>query len=89
MPRRLATTAGFLSVLCLALSPVAVRIARDYAQYVANYRVERNRLTAERTMTFRMREVPAARVADYRAFVRALRLDEAQTLIVENAVSAP
>jgi len=72
-----------------ARPPVAVRIARDYAEYAATYRVERNRLIAERTMTFRMREVPAARVADYHAFIRALRLDEAQTLMVEKTASVP
>ena len=72
-----------------ARPPVAVRIARDYARYTASYQIKENQLIVERTLTFRLREVLAARVVDYRTFVRALRMDEAQAAFVEKTVAAP
>ncbi len=61
--------------------PVAVR--RDYAEYRSTYRLEGNRIIATRDLRFLMRELPAARFADYSAFVHAVRNDEAQTAGLE------
>jgi tetratricopeptide (TPR) repeat protein/transglutaminase-like putative cysteine protease len=68
-----------------AQAPVPVSVARDYAEYSSAYKVEGNKVTAERTLRFRMRELPAARTRDYLAFVRAVRSDEGQLLAVETS----
>ncbi|HEV8384746.1 MAG TPA: DUF3857 domain-containing protein [Candidatus Acidoferrales bacterium] len=67
-----------------ARAPVTVGVTRDYAEYRATYKMEQNILRAERTIKFKLRELPAARNSDYRAFVRAVRNDEAQDLWVES-----
>lgn len=69
-------------------TPVPVRVARDYAEYRSRYAVEGNVITTERQMAFRMRELPAARVRDYQAFVRAVRSDEGQTFALETETAA-
>ncbi len=68
-------------------APVAVAIMRDYAEYRSSYTVEGHRITAERTLRFRMRELPARRAPDYRAFARAVRADEGQLLAVESTAA--
>jgi tetratricopeptide (TPR) repeat protein len=71
-------------------APVSVTVMRDYAEYRSSYKVERNRVAAERTLRFRLRELPRARVSDYLAFARAVRADEGQSLTVEaTAAGAP
>jgi Flp pilus assembly protein TadD len=70
-----------------AQAPVAVSITRDYAAFKSSYRFESHTLVAERTLNFKMRELPASRVGDYLAFTRAVESDESQTLLAEN--SAP
>lgn len=64
-------------------APVGVAVVRDYAEYRSHYAVLGNRLVAERTVRFRLRELPAARASDYLAFVHAVRADAAQTLELE------
>jgi tetratricopeptide (TPR) repeat protein/transglutaminase-like putative cysteine protease len=71
-----------------AKPPVPVSVSRDYAEYSSAYKVEGGKLTAERTLHFRMRELPSARARDYLAFARAVRSDEDQTLSVETASAA-
>jgi len=70
-----------------ARAPIAVAVARDYAEYRSSYKLDGSVLTAERKVAFRMRELPAARTRDYLAFVRAVRNDEAQTVSVETTVA--
>jgi tetratricopeptide (TPR) repeat protein len=70
-----------------ARAPVSMAMKRDYAEYQASYKLEQNVLRAERTIKFRMRELPAERGGDYRAFLRAIRNDESQSLWVESAVA--
>jgi tetratricopeptide (TPR) repeat protein/transglutaminase-like putative cysteine protease len=67
-------------------APVAVAIARDYAEYRSSYKFEGTELIAERTLRFKMRDLPASRAGDYLAFSRAVEADEAQALVVESAV---
>jgi len=68
-------------------SPVAVNITRDYADYRSHYSAEGQTIKAERTLRSRVRELPAERGRDFRAFARAVRSDEGQTLTVESTVA--
>jgi Flp pilus assembly protein TadD/transglutaminase-like putative cysteine protease len=73
-----------------AQAPVAVAIARDYAAFKSSYHFESHTLVAERTLSFKMRELPASRVGDYLAFIRAVESDESQKFSAEHsAVGAP
>src|ERR1700683_1834060 len=71
-----------------ARTPVAVSIARDYATFKSSYRLESHTLVAERTLSFKMRELPASRAGDYLAFTRAVESDESQVLVAENSATA-
>jgi Flp pilus assembly protein TadD len=70
-----------------ARAPVAVSVERDYAEFKSSYHFENHVLTAQRTLNFKMRELPAARVSDYLAFTRAVESDESQLLVVENSTT--
>jgi Flp pilus assembly protein TadD len=71
----------------VARAPVAVSVDRDYAKFKSSYLYEDHVLTAERTLNFKMRELPAARLSDYLAFTRAVESDETQILVVENSIT--
>jgi Flp pilus assembly protein TadD len=70
-----------------ARAPVAVSVARDYADFKSSYHFENHVLAAQRSLNFKMRELPAARVSDYLAFSRAVESDETQLLTVENSTT--
>jgi tetratricopeptide (TPR) repeat protein len=70
-----------------ARAPVAVSVERDYAEFKSTYHFENHVLTAQRTLNFKMRELPAARVSDYLAFSRAVESDETQLLVVDNSTT--
>jgi tetratricopeptide (TPR) repeat protein/transglutaminase-like putative cysteine protease len=70
-----------------ARAPVAVSVDRDYAEFKSSYHFENHVLSAQRSLNFKMRELPAARVSDYLAFTRAVESDETQLLVVENSTS--
>jgi Flp pilus assembly protein TadD/transglutaminase-like putative cysteine protease len=70
-----------------ARAPVAVSVERDYADFKSSYQFENHILTAQRSLNFKMRELPAARVSDYLAFSRAVESDETQLLTVENSTT--
>jgi Flp pilus assembly protein TadD/transglutaminase-like putative cysteine protease len=73
-----------------ARAPVAVSVERDYADFKSSYRFENHILTAQRSLNFKMRELPAARVSDYLVFSRAVESDETQLLVLENStIGAP
>ncbi len=76
-----------LPVKYQARVPVPLKISRDYAEYVSNYKLEGQTLTGERTLRVRQRELPAEREQDYQAFVTALESDAAQTLSIESTVA--
>lgn len=69
--------------------PLPLTVKRDYAEYSSTYKLEGNSLVAERKFRLRQRELPAARVQDFRAFVAAARADEAQTISVETSAARP
>jgi len=64
-------------------APVPVSMSRDFATYSSNYTVKANILEAQRDIVYRQREIPEDLVADYRAFTRAARADEAQRVTIE------
>ncbi|MGH9795728.1 MAG: DUF3857 domain-containing protein [Candidatus Acidiferrales bacterium] len=70
-----------------ARPPVPVGLKRDYAEYRSAYKVEGQVITAERTLRFLMREVPAARVRDYVSFARTIDSDEAQSIGITSIVA--
>ncbi len=71
----------------VAEAPVASGVSRDYADFKSSYRYQENTLTAERTLNFKMREIPASRRSDYLSFMHAVDADQTQPLIVENKVA--
>lgn len=74
----------------VARAPVAVSVDRDYAEFKSSYQFTDHVLTAERTLNFKMRDLPAERLGDYLAFARTVDSDENQILVVENsATGAP
>jgi len=73
----------------VARPPVAMAVARDYAEYRSLYKMENHVFTAERILRFRRRVVPASRAGDYLAFTRAVQSDEAQELSLESTAPGP
>jgi Flp pilus assembly protein TadD len=71
----------------VAQPPVGVSVPRDYAEFKSIYRYEGHALTVARSLTFKMRELPASRTSDYLAFARAVESDETQTLAIANSAT--
>ena len=69
-------------------APLPVSMKRDYAEYLADYKVDGHVFTAERSLSFRHSELPAARRGDYTAFTRAVSGDLRQSLALESRVAA-
>lgn len=68
--------------------PVAVSVARDYAEYRSRYSVEGSTLVAERTMRLLASRLPGERAKDYALFFRrAVRNDEAQNFSLESSLA--
>jgi hypothetical protein len=71
-------------------APTGTSVERDYATFSSSYTTKGNSVTASRHLDFRMRQIPAARAADYIAFLRAVQNDEAQQFTLERvAPSSP
>ena len=73
--------------------PTGTSVERDYATFASKYSIEgldsgNVKLSASRRVRFLLREVPAARVTDYKAFVHAVQNDEAQDFTLERPASA-
>ena len=67
--------------------PLPLKVARDYAEYAADYKMEGKILIGTRSLRLRQRELPAERLQDYLAFVAAVHSDAAQTLSLESTVA--
>ena len=67
--------------------PLPLKVARDYGEYAANYKLEGQTLLAERSLRMRQRELPAERLQDYQAFVAAVRSDAGQALSLETEIA--
>jgi hypothetical protein len=64
-------------------APVPVSMSRAFASYQSNYSVKGNIVEAYRDLVFRQREISEDSIADYSAFTRAARADEAQVVPLE------
>jgi tetratricopeptide (TPR) repeat protein len=73
-----------LPSIYVALPPASVSIARDYAEFKSSYRFADGVVTAERSLDFKTRTLPASRSDDYREFARAVSADENRSLVVTN-----
>jgi hypothetical protein len=62
---------------------VPVSMSRDFASYRSNYSVKGNIVEAQRDLVFLQREISEDLIADYSAFTRAARADEAQLVLIE------
>jgi hypothetical protein len=58
--------------------PTGTSVERDYATFSSHYAAEGGMIFASRHINFILREVPAARAADYSAFLHAVQTDQAQ-----------
>jgi hypothetical protein len=74
-----------------ATAPIGTSVERDYATFSSKYGIldaeypARNlKLSASRHLHFLLREIPAARAADYNTFLRAVQNDEAQEFTLEH-----
>jgi hypothetical protein len=79
-----------------ATAPTGTSVQRDYATFSSKYAIlpaeypARNvTISASRHLHFLLPEVPAARAADYNAFVRAVQNDETQEFTLERAQTSP
>jgi len=63
-------------------TPPGTSVERDYATFAAKYDGHLNTVTASRRVKFLLREIPGERAPDYSAFVRAVKLDEAQAIVL-------
>jgi tetratricopeptide (TPR) repeat protein len=66
-----------------ARPPVGTSVSRDFADFRSSYSFAGRVLSAERSLSFKLRELPATRLSDYLAFTRAVTLDQNQPLAIE------
>jgi hypothetical protein len=61
-------------------APVGIAITRDYATFQSSYRWKDGTLTADRSLDFKMRELPASGRGDYLAFTHGVEADQTQQM---------
>jgi tetratricopeptide (TPR) repeat protein len=66
-----------------ARSPVGTSISRDFADFQSSYRYANQAFSADRSLSFKMHELPALRLSDFVSFTRAVTLDQNQPLAIE------
>jgi hypothetical protein len=66
-----------------AQAPTGTSVERDYATFSSKYSVEGNTLHATRKLHFILREIPAARAADWNAFLHAVQSDQTQLFTLQ------
>ena len=69
-------------------TPTGTAVQRDYATFASQYSAKGRTITASRHINFLLRQVSAERAADYNAFLRAVRNDEAQAFTLDRASAA-
>ncbi len=72
-----------------ATAPTGTSVQRDYATFASQYSAKGLTVTASRHINFLLRQVPAARAADYNAFLRAVQNDQAQDFTLDRPESSP
>jgi tetratricopeptide (TPR) repeat protein len=94
-PRKLGPKAEYAYKIKLELpakftahAPLPLTVKRDYAEYVATYKLEGPIFTAARTLSVHQDELPVPRISDYEAFRRAVGSDLGQFLAVENTAAS-
>jgi len=70
-------------------APTGTSVQRDYATFASQYSAKGPAVTASRHIHFLLRQVPADRAADYNAFLRAVRNDEAQDFTLDHPAPLP
>ncbi len=73
----------------IAAAPTGTSVQRDYASFSSSYSTRAATIFASRHLHFLLREIPAARAADYNAFIRAVQNDETQGFTLERAETSP
>ena len=63
--------------------PTGTSVQRDYATFASQYSAKGLTVTASRHINFLLRQVPAARAADYNAFLHAIQNDQAQVFTLD------
>ena len=63
--------------------PTGTSVGRDYATFSSKYSAEGNTIHATRKLHFIMREIPAARAADWNAFLHAVQADQTQLFTLQ------
>ncbi len=66
-----------------AQPPAGTSISRDFAEFHSSYAFAGHFFSAERSLSFKMRDLPASQLSDYLAFDRAVTLDQHQPLAIE------
>jgi Domain of Unknown Function with PDB structure (DUF3857) len=66
-----------------AATPTGTSVQRDYAAFASQYSVKGPVVNASRHIHFLLRQVPAARAADYNAFLHAVQSDQAQLFTLD------
>ena len=69
--------------------PTGTAVQRDYATFTSQYSAKGPIITASRHISFLLRQIPAERAADYNAFLRVVRNDEAQDFTLDRPAAAP
>jgi len=64
-------------------APTGTSVQRDYATFASQYSAKGLTVTASRYINFLLRQVPADRATDYKAFLRAVLNDESQDLTLD------
>ena len=64
-------------------APIGTSVERDYATFSSKYSVEGNTLHATRRLHFILREIPAARAADWNALLHAVQADQTQLFTLQ------
>lgn len=66
--------------------PAGAGVKRSYADYESTYAAQEHSVTAERTLKFTARELPADSRGDYQEFAMAVQADEGQGFMVDNVI---
>jgi tetratricopeptide (TPR) repeat protein/transglutaminase-like putative cysteine protease len=72
----------------IAIPPVSATLRQDFAEFKSSYQFTNHTLMAERSLAFKLRQLPPPRTAEYAAFTRAVTADENQALAIENTAPA-
>jgi tetratricopeptide (TPR) repeat protein len=68
-----------------AQPPVGTSVSRDFADFQSKYAFAGRLFSAERSLSFKMHDLPAARLSDYADFSRAVTVDQNQPLVIDYA----